>query len=113
MSAEQTSIFDTPVHTMARRDDPSTSHKAARVAKFNAGSQKYMLLTAYARNEHGLTDEEAAQISDLLHVGFWKRCSELRNAGYIERTGETRIASSGAPQDVCRITEGGMMAISI
>lgn len=113
MIGEQTSIFDTPVQAMARRDDPSTSRKAARVAKFNAGSQKYRLLVEYARRDDGLTDEEAASACDLLHVGFWKRCSELRNAGYVERTGETRIASSGAAQDVCRITEAGLMAISI
>ena len=110
---DQTTIFDTPVHQMARKDDPSTSHAAARVAKFNAGSQKHSLLVAYATNDEGLTDEQAASASNLLHVGFWKRCSELRNAGYIERTGDVRVASSGMAQDVCRITEAGMMAISI
>ena len=111
--SDQTSIFDPPVHTMSRRDDPSTSHAAAKIAKFNAGSQKHTLLTEYACDPDGLTDEQAAARSNLLHVGYWKRCSELRNAGYIARTGETRIASSGAAQDVCRITEAGIKAISI
>lgn len=111
--SDQPTLFDPPVHTMARRDDPSTSHKAARVAQFNSGTQKYQLLVAYARSTDGLTDEQAAGASNLLHVGYWKRCSELRNAGYITRTGETRVASSGAAQDVCCITEAGMMAISV
>jgi hypothetical protein len=40
MHDEQTSIFDTPVEKMYRRQGPETSRAAAKVAKFGAGSQK-------------------------------------------------------------------------
>ncbi len=116
MNPEQTSIFDTPVEKMYRRQGPETSRAAAKVAKFGAGSQKYRLLEAYAQNENGLTDEEAASVSGLIEnpsCCWWKRSNELREKKCIEETGETRVGRSGAQRMVCRITDAGIMAISI
>jgi hypothetical protein len=113
---EQTSIFDTPVEKMYRRQGPETSRQAAKVAKFSAGTQKHRLLTVYADHESGLTDEEAAMLSGLIEnpsCCWWKRSNELREKNYIEETGETRVGRSGAQRMVCKITEAGFMAISI
>lgn len=108
----QTSIFDTPVERMSRTSDPATSKAAARAVKMRAGSQKMLLLREYAEaGEVGLIDESAARRARLDHTGYWKRCSELRSAGLIERTGITRTAQSGMEQEVCIITPIGHSAL--
>ena len=90
-----------------RASDPDTSAKAATnpasIVRF--GTQRRRLLEAY---EDGivrlfLSDEEAAERAGLLRTGFWKRCSELRAAGLIVRTG-TKEGSCGTEVMVCRIT---------
>lgn len=113
-----------------RPTDPTTSADAAeRVRKregaltsFRAGSQKHRLLSTYAgwmapgvgfgtRHAIALTDHEAANRVALDGPGvcYWKRCSELRQAGFIETTGETRKDhDSGADRDLCRITPAGV-----
>lgn len=98
---------------LARSSDPATSKEAAKAMRIRGASQKAELLRAYADAEHGLTDEEAGEISGLAAsgAGYWKRCSELRNAGYIRRTNETRVGSTGLAQEVCVITEVGRAAL--
>jgi hypothetical protein len=59
----------------------------------------------------GYTDEEAAGVAHVSHVGYWKRCSELRNLGLIEDTGRTRPGVAGTPQMVCRITDRGLAVL--
>lgn len=108
----QTSIFDTPVERMSRTSDPATSKSAARAVKMRAGSQKMLLLREYAEvGAVGLIDESAARRARLDHTGYWKRCSELRSAGLIERTGVTRTAHTGMEQEVCVITNLGREAL--
>lgn len=93
---------------LARASDPATSHEAAEWVAPRSGSQKAKLLLAHrAHRQQGLTDEEAAREAGLLGSGFWKRCSELRNAGLIAETGEQRRGSSGLMAQVCRITARG------
>ena len=97
---------------MPRLTDPATSKKAGEHAKIRSGSQRHQLLRMYA--EHGgLTDEEAGDLSGLRRPGvcYWKRCSELRQQGYIEPTGATRESSVGEYQQVCRVTEAGKVAL--
>lgn len=106
--------FDAP---LARRTDPATSHRAAgavEVHYLRPGSQKMALMLAYRdAGPSGLTDEEAGNRSGLAArgAGYWKRCSELRRAGWITRLGETRVAQTGMDQDVCVITPDGIAAI--
>jgi len=89
-----------------RHTDPSTSRQAALVMPKAWNTHKARLLAAYAATEAGLTDEEAcAQCG--LEKGGWKRCSDLRTLGLIAPTLETRTASSGLQQQVCRITKLG------
>jgi hypothetical protein len=92
-----------------RSTDPSTSAEGARSVAYRAGSQKALLLRAYV-DTNGLTDEEAAAVAGLSHIGFWKRCAELRRDGFIEDTGTTRTGVAGVNCMVCEITEAGLDA---
>ena len=94
----------------SRSTDPDTS-RAAEPVKIKAGSQRAYLLQAFALEWFpDATDEEAMK-----RTGGWvkptsefaKRCSELREGGYIEPTGETRAGSAGPQRIVSRITDKG------
>lgn len=81
--------------------------------KMRAGSQRVAVLSVYANGN--ATDEEAGHRSGLAALpkcGYWKRCSELRSAGFIRPTGEVRSSSAGALQQVCEITEEGRRALA-
>ena len=96
-----------------RRNDGATSTGGAKAITVRAGSQRAKLLATYLRDH--LTDEEAGNVSGLASLPkccYWKRCSELRQAGYISPTGETRVSSAGVEQQVCRITTLGFFTLS-
>ena len=91
-----------------RRDDPSTSEEGAKAMTVRAGSQRAKLLARYEQDS--MTDEEAGNASGLAALPkccYWKRCSELRQAGYIATTGVMRRSSAGVDQNVCAITQAG------
>lgn len=97
-----------------RNTDPATSRQAATNLSVRAGSQRHKLLAVYAQHSAGLTDEQAGQLSGLTELPrccYWKRCSELRQAGYIVATWETRLSTAGEMQQVCAITEAGQDAL--
>lgn len=99
-----------PANMNARNSDPKTSKAAGASVVMRAGSQKHTLLCVYFLALNGLTDEEAGQTSGLAYKNkccYWKRCSELRQAGLIAPTGETRLSSASEHQQVCAITEAG------
>lgn len=99
----------------ARDTDPDTSRAGTRTLGVRAGSQRHTLLAVYAGTLFGFTDEEAGTTSGLARLPrccYWKRCSELRQAGYIEPTGDTRLSTAGEAQQVCRITEAGSDALA-
>jgi hypothetical protein len=81
--------------------------------RVRAGSQRWDLLRQYV--EHGpLTNEQAGDLSGLSKKKsccYWKRCSELLVAGYIEDTGEERRSEVGEMQRVCRVTAKGRAVI--
>lgn len=97
----------------ARNTDPDTSHAAAAEIKVKAGSQRARLLAAFAGfgqwRIEGLTDEEAMRIAQGVSPTseYSKRCSELREGGFIEPTGETRPGAAGPQRIVSRITDKG------
>lgn len=101
-------LFDAP---LARTHDPDTSHCAAETVRPRRGGMLAALLAAYAAAGTGYTDEEAASAARLpLGAGYWKRCSDLRNAGYIKPTGVMRPGASGLAREVCAITDRGRTA---
>jgi hypothetical protein len=101
-------FYNAPLH---RVPDRPTSIQGATDVKPRRVTQAMLLLIEY-RN-HDLTDEEAGARSGLIRRSrcYWKRCSELRSAGYIVNTGKTRIGSAGSSQMVCAITPEGLAAL--
>ena len=96
-----------------RRNDGATSGAGAKAMTVRAGSQRQLLLAQY--DEEPMTDEEAGNASGLSSLPkccYWKRCSELRQAGYIRPTGKTRVSSAGVEQQVCEITDEGSRVLS-
>ena len=94
----------------ARTSDPVTSKRGERDVRPRRGSQAIKLLKAYHETERtlgGLTDEQAARYAGL-GAGAWKRCSDLRRAGFIAPTGRLTISTFGSAVQVCRITETGI-----
>ena len=96
-----------------RATDPETSVAGAESIAYRAGSQKAKLLEAYSRHPvAGLTDEEACVEAGLsLRSCFWKRCSEMRQDGYIFETGQTRLGDAGVARMVCIITPLGLTSL--
>lgn len=93
-----------------RGGDGATSRAPLPNLAVRAGSQRATLLATYAHHGEGLTDEEAGNFSGLLRLPrccYWKRCSELRQAGYITVTGSTRVSTAGEAQQVCAISAAG------
>jgi hypothetical protein len=110
MTGDQLSIEDALADVIpSRTTDPETSHAAAREIRVKAGTQRAYLLYSFFKFPQGLTDEMAMECA--LYVSdrseFSKRCSELREGGFIEPTGETRAGSAGPQRIVSRITEKG------
>jgi hypothetical protein len=99
-----------PTSPGVRNADPRTSGQAVP-GVMRRGSQRHLLLRSYAERapESGLTDEEAMERAVGVNPNseYATRCSELRNAGWIEDTGEDRKGNSGTPRIVCRITDAG------
>jgi hypothetical protein len=97
-----------------RRNHSATSGAGAKAITVRSGSQRATLLASYYVHDD-LTDEEAGKVSglsDLPKCCYWKRCGELRQAGYIKITGATRVSSAGVEQQVCAITDDGIKALA-
>jgi hypothetical protein len=105
---EPGTLFHAPLH---REPDQPTSVQGAKDVKHRRTSQAMLLLIEYKL--HDLTDEEAGARSGLIRRSrcYWKRCSDLRSAGYIVNTGKTRIGSAGSAQMICAITPEGLAAL--
>ena len=97
-----------------RRNNGATSKAGAQAMTVRAGSQRALLLSRYENDS--MTDEEAGHASGLAMLPkccYWKRCSELRQAGYIAVTGSVRVSSAGVDQLVCAITSAGRIALGL
>jgi predicted ArsR family transcriptional regulator len=84
-----------------RRTDPATSRVAAsRVREFK-GQHHRAILAALRLGPAG--QSEIADRCGLLAHQVNKRLGELRRAGLVETTGETRPSASGRPERVWRV----------
>ena len=94
-----------------RSTDPATSRKGAQDVLPRRDSQQGQLLRVYGTHRiNGLTDEQAGELSGLAQKPkccYWKRCSELRQKGLIEDTGNEAMSSAGSPMMICRLTAKG------
>lgn len=101
---EEPDLF-THAHTHARSRDPATSHEAA--ASVDITAQALRVLRAYLC-DRPLLDHDAYRLAGFTENRFChQRCSDLRQAGYIERTGERGRTPSGKSGYLCRITPAG------
>ena len=93
----------------ARTADPVTSQKAGRLHPIKRGGDRARVLLAHAAHPGGLTDFELAEIMQRQQTSAGKRRLELQRAcpAYVEDTGLTRVAPSGSPATVYRITDDG------
>lgn len=119
MAADACETCGRPLGLTARDEDPSTSHDAGRavagregkVVIVRAGTQRHKLLRAYHSLEWGMaiSDEQAASLADLHYQGicWWKRCSELRQGGFIRVVGYGE-GSNGAAVQRCVLTGKGL-----
>jgi hypothetical protein len=112
-----TATLTRPATKQARKTDKVTSKVAATDTKARK-SQRILLLEAFvSAGTSGLTAEEAGDIADLLHTGYWKRVSDLLYSGMItEVPGKTVTKDSfwGSPYKVrmpkTRVTSAGRSA---
>lgn len=100
----------------ARDTDPATSHNATEQILIKAGTQRAVILGAYysqaALDRDGLTDDEAQEVSGVSILScWWKRCSELREGGYIAPTGKVRNGAAGVDRMICKVTPEGLRAL--
>lgn len=102
-------VPDPHEHTRQRRDDELSSSAGARDVSRRAPNQKMRLLAEYsaARQEEGLTDEEAAGRAGLLEACYWKRCNELRQDGLIRYVDCYRKGKAGVMRRASVITYDG------
>ena len=96
---KQRGVEGLELFAVARDADPITSHAGHDYIQPKRGTLAATLLQVYRAYPAGLTDREAAELANL--DGAWKRCSDLRRAGLIAPTGETRGTPAGM---VCRPT---------
>lgn len=98
----------------SRASDPTTSHLAAQEIRVTARNQRGRLLRGFVGYPQGLTDEQAAERAEgvSLNSEYSKRCSELRAAGLIAPTGETRTGRAGVQRLVSALTPSGLTRLA-
>jgi hypothetical protein len=99
-------------HINFRPDGYLTEKIGAQDVAPRAKTQRDRILQSYADQHMGLTDDQAADAAGLLGSCYWKRCGELRAAGYIapeyaDGKPITRMGSAGSARIVCWITDEG------
>lgn len=89
----------------ARRSDPNTSKAAA--ASIDISAQAWKILQVY-KSGRELLDHDAYELAGYgPNARDGQRCSDLREAGLIARTGNRGITPSGKAGHLCRITQEG------
>jgi len=88
----------------ARPTDPNTSHAAIPP---NITDQAWKILQVYKNGRELLDHDAYEQAGYGPNARDGQRCSDLRAAGLIARTGNRGITPSGKAGHLCRITEEG------
>ena len=94
----------------ARRNDPITSHRAAKSNHVRRGTQRHRILLAYRdASEHGLTEPEVAQRTGIARgVSTAPRIAELIDMKFVRDTDRTRRTELKADALVRVITPAGL-----
>lgn len=85
----------------ARASDPATSHEAAASMEQHIGPQHSTILRCLA-DRPGLS---SAEVDTLVGFNTWRRCSELKQQGYIRPIGTTKNPASGRSAETFVLTE--------
>ncbi len=99
--------LDIDVAPLVRKDEEHITSVMAQGHPSQLGrrtGQRFLLAQAFY--ERGpLTDEEAAEAANITKGTPWCRCTDLRQGGWIEWTGELRATRCGTQAKVWRMTE--------
>ena len=92
MNGVQGSLFEP--HRLARREDPETSHAAARSAHGLRNRHDVLILKDLRSHPNSTCDSIASRI-DLQPVQVSRRMAGLRDRGLVRTTGELGETSTG------------------
>lgn len=100
-------LSDTPRVAPARRGDPSTSQEAADLVRPKKAHEALLRAMRSADGEAwtGKRMAEAAGITG--QASWWKRVSEIKQAGHIAPVGTERSPDTGRKVETYRLTEKG------
>jgi hypothetical protein len=101
-------IFD-PAPGKAHRGAGDTERAAAEAIAPRTGTARWKVLVALS--ERPMCNEELADATGLYLYTAAPRCTELRDSGLIEDSGERRRTHSRQPSIVWRITAEGRAAL--
>lgn len=102
-------------HALARFTDPATSDLAeAQLRKregdansIRPGTHRHRALACFERGP--LIAEDVKVLTGV--DGIWKRVSDLKNMGFLEASGRTRISREGREAELLELTEAGRAAL--
>lgn len=108
--------LDTPVGPLVRTDDPPTSHAAAKSIVPGLGKQRAQVLTLIEQvdgiySDGGATAYEVAARSEFQQSVVARRCTDLRDLGFVSDSGRTRPGSSGRHLIIWYLTDSGRAAL--
>lgn len=96
-------MFGTFWRKLVRKDDPHTSHTAAKLVNTTTLEQRvYEVIAMYPNG--CIQDEVLNNLNHLPYSSVTARFKALIQKGYVTTTGETRTGRSGRPQRVMKIT---------
>ena len=92
----------------ARNTDPKTSHDAAHMNPGRRSGQRYKIAQAFFdAYPNGLNWDEAATIADVSSKSSpWRRVTELRERGLIEKQGTSKTSSNAEATKYVMTLEG-------
>lgn len=112
---QMSNLFE-PIGGGSRNTDPHTSKLAYAENKIKFGTQRHLMLNAYALADFlgvkEMTSEMAFEFCKQHDIkisaySYWKRISELVQMGLLEYTNNDYTASSGSKQKAYAITTAG------
>lgn len=100
-----------PAYHVNMQAEPSFRYlRPTKPEKSKLPQRDQLLLAYHWCGDLGFTDEQAAHRAGLLSSCYWKRCSELRELGYIKQPkgGPVRKGTSGVARVISEITPQGV-----
>lgn len=104
-------LADAPRVAPARRGDPSTSQEAADLVRPKKAHEALLRVMQAGGEGEVWTSKRMADAAGITgQASWWKRVSEIKQAGYIAATGTEHSPETGRKVETYRLTEKGMRA---